>query len=509
MIRRTKLNKITRLLIFLPAAVLGLLAPSSVDAQIESGLKMTVYNNFGYNANPPLPTTSGRPLVGETTVSRVQQNFDQSPPFEMYEDFIVRYEGYITSPISGSFRFWPQGDDGTQLYIEDVRIQNDWRDKGGGGAFSSYVDFENGVSKKFEMWFYENGGGAWTTLYWDIGNGWEVVPDSAFTQQVIPTTTTTIPRYLNAPQNLLVTSTNENKVYLSWEAPEVSNVDVERYAIFWSCDNWESGFAISSLTTSAVVENFEPEQSCQFKVRADNDSLSIYSDWSNEVTGVTLPTTTTSTTTTSTTTTTIVQEEVQQWTTTTVLTPPVTVTIPPPSTSSTTGAPVGTTTSTLPVQTTVLQQTEQPQTTTTTLPPTVLNTFEELKSVVFSETATSEQVAEAVSSIIKDGVSAEQATELATSAKVLSSIDAEQATEIFEAIDISSVSEEEAEQIIAAVQEAPKEIRQAFEEEINVFDGALDTYVPLGSSVPVGTRRALIAFAAVVAAVPAAPVVRR
>jgi hypothetical protein len=33
------------------------------------------------------------------------------------------------------------------------------------------------------------------------------------------------------------------------------------------------------------------------------------------------------------------------------------------------------------------------------------------------------------------------------------------------------------------------------ESEINVFDGAIDTYVPLGSAVDVGTRRVVVAAA--------------
>ena len=524
------------------------------------------------------------------TVSRVQQNFDQSPPFGLYEDFIVQYEGYVTSPVSGSFRFWPQADDGTQLYIDDVRVQNDWRDKGGGGALSDFVTFEAGVSKKFEMWFYENGGGAWTTLYWNINGGWEVVPDSAFTQQAVATTTTTIAPYLNSPQNLIVTSTNESKVYLSWDTPEPSNADVERYAVFWSCDNWSSGFAIASLTTSAVVENFEPEQSCQFKVRADNDSIPVYSAFSNEVNGVTLPTTTT----TSTTTTTIV-EEVPEWTTTTVLTPPATVTTTepldetPPSTSNpesdepVTSVPQYAPEQEAPEDEAPIEVPEEVQATTdeevaaifstplsdeqlenavgellkdagspeeltavvnslleqeltdeqfSTVIDTVFSEplsdenfsaaldavfaeplseeqFEALVSVLESETVSEEQVAAAVDSIIELGVTEDQATELATSAKVLKSIDGDQATEIFAAVDISAVTPEEAAQIVDAVQSAPTEVRNSFEEEINVFEGAVDTYVPLGSSVPVSTRRVIIGMSAVVLFGAPVPVSRR
>jgi hypothetical protein len=577
----------------LPVAILSIVSTFSglARADIESGLSMTVYNNFGYNGNPPLPSISGRPVVGEMTVTRVEQNFDQSPPFGLYEDFIVQYEGFVTSPVSGSFRFWPTADDGTQLYIDDIRVQNDWRDKGGGGALSSYVDFEAGVSKKFEMWFYENGGGAWTTLYWDIGQGWEIVPDSAFTKQSVPTTTTTIAPYLNNPQNLVVTSTNESKVYLSWDAPEESNANVERYAIFWSCDNWSSGFAISSFTTSAVVENFEPEQSCQFKVRADNDSIPVYSGWSNEINGVTLPTTTTSTTT-STSTTTTTQPEPETTPTSIFVFP----TLPPADTEEPVETPPSQsdTESDEPV-TSVPQYAEEQEEPAEEAPvdsvaeaavaeidttevsaaelanvvsdilsniesaeelgsivsdildkpltdeqfssvidevlseplsaeelsavldavfdeplsdekfdsvidavleqPLSDEQFEEVVSILESDNVTEEQVASAVDSIIENGVTEDQATELATSEKVLQSIDGEQATEIFEAVDISAVTAEEAAQLVEAVQNAPTEVREALESEINVFDGAIDTYVPLGSAVDVGTRRVVVAAA--------------
>ena len=581
---------------------MGLLAPAGVsnaNPAYENGLAVTVYNNFGYNNAPPLPAVSGRPSVGTTTFTNVNQNFDQSPPFGMYEDFLVHYEGYVTSPVSGSFRFLPQGDDGTKLYIDDVLVQNDWRDKGGGGAISSAIVFEAGVSKKFEMWFYENGGGAWTALYWDVDGYWEVVPDLAFTKtsEPQPIPTTTVAPYLNAPQNLVVTSTNESKVYLSWDSPEPSNADVERYAVFWSCDNWDSGFAIPTTITSAVIENLEPEQSCQFKVRADNDSIPVYSGWSNEVIGTTTPTTTTSTTTTT------IQQEVPAWTTTTVLTPTVTVT--------TTEAPVETPTSTSNPEsdepTTSVPQYAEEQTPTTEevtaaeaavaeidtnavsaeeladVVSTVLEDvasaeelgnvvndlldkplsdeqfaavidevfsqdlsieeltnvleavfdeplsdekFDEVISAVLdeplsdeqfaavvdileSDTVSEEQVAAAVDTVLESGISEDQATELATSAKVLESIDGEQAAEVFDAVDIGAVTAEEAAQIVDAVQEAPKEVRESFETEINVFDGAIDTYVPLGSNLSVGGRRVLIAIAAATAAVPVLPTGRK
>jgi len=135
--------------------------------------------------------------------------------------------------------------------------------------------------------------------------------------------------------------------------------------------------------------------------------------------------------------------------------------------------------------------------------------FEELVGVLESENVTEEQVAAAVDSVIENGVTEDQAVDLVTSAKVLQSIDGEQATEIFDAVDISAVTAEEAAQLVEAVQSAPTEVREAMESEINVFQGAIDTYVPLGSSVPIGTRRVIIGASALAIFSAPVPVSRR
>ena len=89
----------------------------------------------------------------------------------------------------------------------------------------------------------------------------------------------------------------------------------------------------------------------------------------------------------------------------------------------------------------------------------------------------------------------EQAVALATSPTALATITAEEATQIFEALVLDDLSDTDLIKLVSAVQDAPKEVRESFEEEIDIFgSGAVDTYVPIGSTVPVGTRRALIAI---------------
>jgi hypothetical protein len=115
--------------------------------------------------------------------------------------------------------------------------------------------------------------------------------------------------------------------------------------------------------------------------------------------------------------------------------------------------------------------------------------------VLESDTITSEQVGQVVTLVIEQegGVESGQATELATSAKVLESIDGEQASAVFNAIVVAEVSEEAGAAISEALTEAPTDVKESFEEEINVFAGVFDTYTALGSSIDVGTRRSVIA----------------
>lgn len=97
---------------------------------------------------------------------------------------------------------------------------------------------------------------------------------------------------------------------------------------------------------------------------------------------------------------------------------------------------------------------------------------------------------------------AEQAATLATSPQVLATVSTTQAEAIFEALDIADLSPEQTEALIEAVQDAPLEIRETFEETVDIFKSGLDTYVPVGSNIPVGTRRTLVAIGAVLTMLP-------
>lgn len=135
--------------------------------------------------------------------------------------------------------------------------------------------------------------------------------------------------------------------------------------------------------------------------------------------------------------------------------------------------------------------------------PAVLDLVENLSDLSEAE------IVAAIETILETGLNEQEATLLATNPDVLAVVTQEEAVAIFDAIDLSELSEVEALALVAAVQDASAEVREAFEDEIDVFAGSSDTYVPLGSSVPISTRRVIIASAALVITGTPAPTRRK
>lgn len=237
-------------------------------------------------------------------------------------------------------------------------------------------------------------------------------------------------------------------------------------------------------------------------------------------------TTTTSTTTSTTTTTTIAPVA----TTTTSTTSTSTTSTKPPqsSTTSTTTAPIIPTSTVQQIIATISTTTDAPSnvaTTTSTPPPiptpssiqeststttiarasaTKAETIDPQVLELVTEIATlpAAQIQNKVDNIINSGINNAEAELLATSPTILENINKETATAIFEAITESNLTADQGQQIVNAVQNAPTTIRKAFEKAINVFGGATDKYVPIGSRVPISSRRIIIITTGLLVALP-------
>ena len=120
-----------------------------------------------------------------------------------------------------------------------------------------------------------------------------------------------------------------------------------------------------------------------------------------------------------------------------------------------------------------------------------------------------EQVSQVIEEILAEEPTQEQAAALATSTEVLAVVSAQEAEQIFEALDVGELTDAQTEQLIEAIESAPTEIREEFEDTIDIFGEGLDDYTPVGSTIPVGERRTLIAVTAGITLAAAGTRIRR
>ncbi len=470
-------KSLTRWLIPLPAIILSFW-PTIVRAEAQPGLQTTYYT---IDAIPPVQSTTAYPLCGSEIENNINRSYD-GEPFEdcTYDLFMVHMTGFIEIPEHQTIEFMLASDDGGEITIGGNTF-GVWYDQGCTWTMSNELQLDAG-SQPLELWMYENGGGTCVMLAWKIDNGgWEIVPDSAFSQQAVASTTSS-------------TSTSTTTT-----TPTTSTTVAEQTT---------TSSSTTSLPTTTTTTS-EPVQSS----------------------------TTTSTTSTTTTTTTTVAPA--PTTTQTTYTPPQTTTTSEPvasttsSTTTTTSLPEPETTveetstttylpdpdptvpqssSTLPVETTPqttqpTPETSTPQTTepevesssTTTIleldiEPDQPITDEKIEQILEAlEDAAPAQIIAAIEQVLASNITSDQAVSIASSPEVLAAITQDQAEAIFEQIVVEELSVEQADELVAALNEAPTKVKKAFQETINVFTGLFDSFQMVGQTIPVGERRTLVA----------------
>jgi len=415
--------------------------PAIAQADPIQGLEAVGYY---VDAIPPTRSDSVYPSCGSEIENNINRNYEGEPFQNCGDDlFMIHYSGAITIPAHDSIEFWIAADDGGTINIAGIEVGT-WDDKGCSATESGPLDLAAGTYA-LDGWFYENGGGTCFMLAWNIdGAGWAIVPDEAFTTQVVVPTTSTSTS--TSTTTTSTTSTTVEPQVVTTTTPETTTTEPE--ATTTTTD------APATTTTEAATTTSSSSTSTTSSAPRTTTSSS----------STILEATTTTTPSPSTT-----------------QTPPETTTIPDPITT-TTLSPVA------------LEE---------RVDPAVLDLVENLSDLSEAE------IVAAIETILETGLNEQEATLLATNPDVLAVVSQEEAVAIFDAIELSELSEVEALALVAVVQEASAEVREAFEDEIDVFAGSSDTYVPLGSSVPISTRRVIIASAALVITGTPAPTRRK
>lgn len=219
------------------------------------------------------------------------------------------------------------------------------------------------------------------------------------------------------------------------------------------------------------------------------------------------------------TTTTLEETTTSTSTTTTTSTSTTSTSVPDSTTSSSTSLPTVTTTW-------VEETTVAPVTTTSTVVPVTtvpVTTNAPVESVPVGTTTTSSTSTTTTSEVPTESVPEQEGPEPTlpeptpiqdeevTAEEIIKELDdIENLTEqevinLIDGIVTADLTDEEAESIAIALSSAPEEVKALFEQEVNVFSGQFDSYIPIDSIVSVGTRRTLIATTAAVGMVAVAP----
>jgi len=374
-----------------------------------------------------------------------------------------------------------------------------------------------------------NNTGPHTGTVWDASGN--VLAQKAFTNETTDgwqEITFDTPVRILAGETFTVGYSLDNHIFAMGSFPRQTSGSLTRLGSggFYRYSSDVSAFPDGTVGTNYGVDlEFMSDSSSPVTTTTTSTSTTTTTTTSTTTTTTTTTTvapTTTSTSTTSTTTTTSTTSTTTTSTTTTappVIVPTLTTTIAPTTTSTTTTTvPPTTTTSTSTSTTTVAP------TTTSTIPTSTIPTsndpsneiagditaditdeqLDEVLAELDSSDVPKEQVAAIVDQILDGDVSATQATELATSTAVLESIDSDQATEIFEEIPVSDLTDEQEAELVAAVSDAPTEIKNSFEATIDVYGSGFDEYVPVDSNIDVGDRRTLVAATTAISAIAAA-----
>jgi len=306
-----------------------------VVSQSGSGIHVDIYNNT-YHTMSPNPSN----LCRSDTLAQIAANWGNGSVAGCNSDRVtIHYTGTITVPTTGAYRFMDIADDGFYMTFDGQLLINDWRDKGCGGSWSPYVQLTAGTAYSIDAWYYENGGGACSTLYYATqGTNQSVVPASWFgtatttyakdstllpaidaakadadnrktvaiqlatqvtadqaavdsAQVALDTAKAALaaipPMEIDPPTNLVAT-VDGGTVTLAWNAP-TANLIPERYAVTWTIPG-ANGWGVASTTTSITLDKqlFSStggwNKDYTFMVRSDNDSAPLYSQYSNSVT---------------------------------------------------------------------------------------------------------------------------------------------------------------------------------------------------------------------------------
>jgi hypothetical protein len=426
---------------------------------------------------PPVMSDTEYPLCGSEVENNINRSYDGEPYLDCTNDlFMVHMTGFITIPEHNTIEFWLASDDGGIINIDGNEWGN-WGDQGCSAYESGQIDISAG-SQPLDVWMYENGGGTCLMLAWNINNeGWSIVPDEAFTTDYQQSSDTTIP-------DTTIPDTTMPETTTTWTTTTTSTTVAQTTV---PATNPSTTSTPQTMPTYTVPPTMPPPPAT---VPQPPTTMPAPPETMPEP-PATLP---------------VVLQPFIPLIPDTMPEPPATLpTIPlPPDTM-----PLPPDTLPLPPDT-LPDAPQAPETSEPAkdapLPP--ISDEAVIEALADIEQATPAEVKAIVTELLAFALTTDQAVSVASEPAILEVLTNAEAEQVFEQVAVEELTTEQAVELVAAVQDAPSSVRKAFEAVLNLFQGFADDYVMTNQTVPIKTRRALIALSAVFLVSAPAPIRR-
>ena len=458
--------------------------PAQAQADPLPGLNAVYYT---IDSVPPIQSDDEYIQCGMEIENNINRSYDGEPVEGCPNDlFMVHLTGFITIPEHDTIEFWLATDDGGRINIDGNEWGN-WGDQGCSWMESGQLNIGAG-SKNLNLFMYENGGGTCLMLAWNIdGQGFEIVPDNAFTTNGVPTTTTT--------------STTTSTTTTTTTIPETTTTTTST-----TTTSSTTTTTTSTTTTTTTTTTLPPETTTTTIVVPTQTTTSPPPETVPEPpeTVPEPPTTVLTPDTVELPETTIenVPETTAPEPPDTIPSPPETVdTMPePPETMPEPPETAPEPPDTLPEPPDTVPEPPDTVPELTDATDEEINTViseanvEELNNII-EEIKTVEVLSKVLDAIADEPISASTAISIIENDN-FEELSTEQVQEVFANIEIQDFTEEQEAELVAVLNEASDTIKESFEEEVNIFAEGVDDYIPSGSIIDVGTRRTLIAATA-------------
>lgn len=204
--------------------------------------------------------------------------------------FAVKYDGYITVPYSGNYKFSTTSDDGSQLYLNNNLIVNNDGLHGNTTVYSTNKSLTAGVPYPISVRYFEQTGSEALTVTYQKTSGSgtlneQVIPATALGEDYVSLTTPDAPPPPLAPTDLQVINTSSTSAKIAWTNPASGITKFEVYRSFGNNQEYILYATVPVANTYYTDTVLFPNSMVYYKVKAVGADGK--SDFSNEVSALT------------------------------------------------------------------------------------------------------------------------------------------------------------------------------------------------------------------------------